>query len=39
MSGNGTTFEEAFTIFNYPFFKLLRIAHDIHIKNFDEQTV
>lgn len=39
MSGNSTTFEEAFAIFNYPFFKLLRIAHDVHIKNFDEQTV
>ena len=39
MSSNGTTFEEAFAIFNYPFFKLLRMAHDVHIKNFDEQTV
>ncbi|MDR1235585.1 MAG: biotin synthase BioB [Holosporaceae bacterium] len=33
------TCEEATDIFNYPFFKLLRIAHDVHIKNFDEQTV
>jgi biotin synthase len=33
------TFEEAFDIFNYPFFKLLRIAHEIHIQNFDEQSV
>lgn len=33
------TFEEAFEIFSFPFFKLLRIAHDVHIQNFDEQTV
>ena len=33
------TFEEAFELFSSPFFKLLRIAHDIHIQNFDEQTV
>ena len=33
------TFEEAFKIFSYPFFKLLRTAHEVHIKNFDEQTV
>lgn len=33
------TFEEAFKIFNYPFFQLLRMAHEVHIKNFDEQTV
>ncbi|MDE6431867.1 MAG: biotin synthase BioB [Opitutales bacterium] len=33
------TFEQAFEIFNYPFFKLLRLAHEVHIKNFDEQTV
>lgn len=32
-------FEDAWEIFNYPFFKLLRTAHDVHIKNFDEQTV
>ncbi|MDR0968796.1 MAG: biotin synthase BioB [Holosporaceae bacterium] len=34
-----TTFEEAYAIFNRPFFKLLKIAHDIHAQNFDEQTV
>ncbi|MDR1528261.1 MAG: biotin synthase BioB [Puniceicoccales bacterium] len=33
------TFEKAKKIFNYPFFKLIRMAHDVHIKNFDEQTV
>ncbi|MBR1734797.1 MAG: biotin synthase BioB, partial [Alphaproteobacteria bacterium] len=33
------TFEEAFELFSSPFFKLLRMAHEIHIKNFDEQTV
>ncbi|MDR2723867.1 MAG: biotin synthase BioB [Holosporaceae bacterium] len=33
------TFEKAFDIFNYPFFKLLRIAHDVHVQNFDEQSV
>ncbi|MDR2794541.1 MAG: biotin synthase BioB [Holosporaceae bacterium] len=33
------TFEEALDIFNYPFFKLLRTAHEIHRKNFDEQSV
>lgn len=33
------TFEEAFAIFSSPFFKLLRTAHEVHIKNFDEQTV
>jgi biotin synthase len=33
------TYEEAMEFFNYPFFKLLRIAHDVHIENFDEQTV
>jgi biotin synthase len=33
------TFEEALHIFNYPFFKLLRIAHEVHIQNFDEQSV
>ena len=32
-------FEQAFEIFNYPFFKLLRIAHEVHIQHFDEQTV
>jgi hypothetical protein len=30
------TFEEAVDIFNYPFFKLMRIAHDVHMQNFDE---
>ncbi|MDR0625349.1 MAG: biotin synthase BioB [Holosporales bacterium] len=34
-----TSFDEALVIFNYPFFKLLRIAHEIHIQNFDEQSV
>ncbi|MDR2776470.1 MAG: biotin synthase BioB [Puniceicoccales bacterium] len=33
------TFEKAKEIFSYPFFKLIRMAHDVHIKNFDEQTV
>lgn len=33
------TFEEAFTIFQKPFFTLLREAHAVHIQNFDEQTV
>jgi biotin synthase len=33
------TFEKAFDIFNYPFFKLLRTAHEVHIQNFDEQSV
>ncbi|MDR1173338.1 MAG: biotin synthase BioB [Puniceicoccales bacterium] len=33
------TFEKAKEIFNYPFFKLIRTAHDVHIKNFDGQTV
>lgn len=36
---SNTTFEKALEIFNYPFFQLLRMAHEIHIKNFDEQTV
>ena len=34
-----TTFEKAFEIFSSPFFTLLRTAHEVHIKNFDEQTV
>jgi biotin synthase len=33
------TFEKAWDIFCYPFFKLLRTAHEVHLKNFDEQTV
>ncbi|MDR2268110.1 MAG: biotin synthase BioB [Holosporaceae bacterium] len=33
------SFEEALDIFNYPFFKLLRIAHEVHVQNFDEQSV
>ncbi|MDR2435915.1 MAG: biotin synthase BioB [Puniceicoccales bacterium] len=33
------TFEKALDIFNYPFFKLLRTAHGVHVKNFDEQSV
>ena len=33
------TFEEAWKIFTSPFFKLLREAHDVHIRNFDEQTI
>ncbi|MDR1334660.1 MAG: biotin synthase BioB [Holosporaceae bacterium] len=32
-------FEKALDIFGYPFFKLLRMAHEVHIQNFDEQTV
>ncbi|MDR2778988.1 MAG: biotin synthase BioB [Puniceicoccales bacterium] len=34
-----STFEKAKEIFDYPFFQLIRIAHDVHIQNFDEQTV
>ena len=33
------SFEEAFQIFNRPFFTLLRMAHEAHCKHFDEQTV
>ncbi|MDR1890724.1 MAG: biotin synthase BioB [Puniceicoccales bacterium] len=33
------TFERAKEIFNYPFFKLIRTAHDVHVQNFDGQTV
>ncbi|MDR0632149.1 MAG: biotin synthase BioB [Holosporaceae bacterium] len=33
------TFEKALDIFHYPFFKLLRTAHEIHVQNFDEQSV
>ncbi|MDR1457518.1 MAG: biotin synthase BioB [Puniceicoccales bacterium] len=33
------TFEKAKGIFNYPFFKLIRMAHEVHIENFDEQRV
>jgi biotin synthase len=33
------TFDEALSVFNYPFFKLLRIAHEAHLQNFDEQSV
>ncbi|MDR2107282.1 MAG: biotin synthase BioB [Holosporaceae bacterium] len=33
------TFEEAAEIFNRPFFKLLRTAHEVHAQNFDEQSV
>ncbi|MBR1944597.1 MAG: biotin synthase BioB [Alphaproteobacteria bacterium] len=33
------TFEEAFEIFSLPFFKLLRTAHEVHIKYWDEQAV
>jgi biotin synthase len=33
------TLEKALDVFNYPFFKLLRTAHEIHRKNFDEQSV
>lgn len=39
MSGEITTFEKAFEIFKSPFFRLLRTAHEVHIQNFDEQTV
>lgn len=38
-SNSRVTFEKALEIFNSPFFKLLRIAHEVHIQNFDEQTV
>jgi biotin synthase len=34
-----TTYEEASDIFNYPFFALLRMSHDVHVQNFDEQSV
>lgn len=37
--GKNMIFEEAFKIFSLPFFKLLRIAHEAHIKYWDEQTV
>lgn len=33
------TFEEASEIFNRPFFRLLRTAHEVHVQHFDEQTV
>jgi biotin synthase len=33
------TFEKAADIFFSPFFKLLRMAHEIHAQNFDEQSV
>ena len=33
------TFEDAFEIFNRPFFKLLFDAHSIHRENFDEQRI
>ncbi|MDR2432433.1 MAG: biotin synthase BioB [Puniceicoccales bacterium] len=33
------TFEKAKEIFNYPFFKLIRMAHEVHIENFDGQRV
>jgi len=39
VDGGKYTFEEALRIFNCEFFKLLRIAHEIHIQNFDEQSV
>ena len=32
-------YEEAFEIFSLPFFTLLRKAHEVHIKYWDEQTV
>jgi biotin synthase len=32
-------FSEAMDIFKSPFFKLLRTAHEVHVQNFDEQTV
>ncbi|MDR2682234.1 MAG: biotin synthase BioB [Holosporaceae bacterium] len=33
------TFGKALDIFNYPFFKLLSTAHEVHVQNFDEQSV
>jgi biotin synthase len=33
------SFEKALDIFNLPFFKLLRTAHEVHMQNFDEQSV
>ncbi|MDR0695423.1 MAG: biotin synthase BioB [Holosporales bacterium] len=33
------TADGASSIFNYPFFKLLRMAHEVHVQNFDEQSV
>lgn len=33
------TFEDAFEIFNRPFFKLLFDSHSIHRENFDEQHI
>ncbi|MDR0595266.1 MAG: biotin synthase BioB [Puniceicoccales bacterium] len=32
-------FEKAMEIFAWPFFRLIRIAHDIHRQNFNEQAV
>ncbi|MDR0595263.1 MAG: hypothetical protein LBF94_01000 [Puniceicoccales bacterium] len=34
-----TTFKEAMEIFAWPFFRLIRIAHDTHRQNFNEQAV
>ncbi|MDR0406467.1 MAG: biotin synthase BioB [Holosporales bacterium] len=33
------TFQEALEIFHRPFFTLLRMAHEVHLQNFDEQTI
>lgn len=33
------TFDRAKEIFESPFFKLLRVAHEVHIQNFDEQVI
>ncbi|MDR0581290.1 MAG: biotin synthase BioB [Holosporaceae bacterium] len=32
-------FSEAMDIFKSPFFKLLRVAHEVHTQNFNEQSV
>jgi biotin synthase len=34
-----TTYEAAWDIFSYPFFKLLKMAHEVHAQYFDEQSV
>lgn len=36
---NKITYENAWSIFNTPFFRLIREAHDVHIQHFDEQSV
>jgi biotin synthase len=35
----GNTFEKAEETVNFPFFELIRTAHDVHAQKFDEQTI